>query len=841
MPTPDPTTAPKRLRLNIRGQVQGVGFRPYIYRTAHACRLTGTILNDTNGVTIEIQGTPHDIQNFLHTLETRTPPVAKIHTLEKQTIPILSDETQFTILPSQPGNAPRAAVTPDIATCPDCLRELNTPGDPRHAYPFINCMHCGPRYSIIKAVPYDRRNTTMSAFTMCPDCQRQYDTPLDRRFHAQPNACPKCGPLLKIVDPNGHPITVAPQPLHDGKSGGQDTDLSGGQDTDFGSMKSVSCPPDRPPDPGFQDPISLAARLLHEGKIIALRGIGGLQIACDARNDRTVQLLRQRKQRPTKPFAVMARSIDDIPHVAQCGQHHSDWRNFINQTLDSPQSPILLLPKNPDADLSPHVAPDNHNIGIMLPTTPLHHLLLAQSPPLLVMTSGNPSSEPLCADNDEALKRLGHIADAFLLHDRDIQRRVDDSVLIAVPPDDSPQPGRPLAIPLRRARGYVPSPIFLTNDHTTDLPHVLALGGDMKSAVCVTRRNEAILSEHLGELHNPLSLRNFADTIQKFIQFFDIQPRAIAHDLHPGYHSTHHADRLARQLGLPLIPVQHHHAHLAAVLAEHQITDQRVIAIIADGTGYGTDNAVWGGEILTGDTSAFERSAHIEYYDLPGGDSAARQTWRPAAAVLHHTLGDAWTQAIDWKGRGVEPEAVNILMQQYQTAQRPLAPTSSTGRLFDAAAFLLELCSGNHHEAQAPMSLENAALQIDGSDTPDIPENLFTESRPGHYHMTPAPIFDLFQKSVKNTSKTPKIAHFFHRALAAMFARTAIRIAEDTGLKTVVLSGGCFANRLLLKYTSKELINNDLKVITHKNTPIGDGALALGQAAVAISTISQGE
>ncbi|MFW5870720.1 MAG: carbamoyltransferase HypF, partial [Candidatus Sumerlaeota bacterium] len=583
-----------------------------------------------------------------------------------------------------------------------------------------------------------------------------------------------------------------------------------------------------------------AATLLTEGRILAVRGIGGFQLACRADDNAAVELLRRRKARETKPFALMARSFAHVREIVDCGADGSIFFEHARRLLSSPASPIVLLPRRDNVRVAPGVAPGNAALGVMLPYTPLHHLLLEQGPALLVMTSGNPSSEPLCADNDEALERLSHIADYFLLHDRDIERRVDDSVLIALAPEHSPDKEQPWTLPLRRARGYVPAPLPLKSA-AREMGEVLAFGGDLKSAICLTRRGEALMSEHLGELENPASYRNFVHTVDKFLQFFDVEPCAVAIDLHPGYLSSKYGRCWARAHGCDVVPVQHHHAHLAGGLVEYGIEDEMVVAITADGTGYGSDGAVWGGEILVGNAAGFERIAHIGYYDLPGGDLAARQTWRPAAALLHCIYGTEWKEIVDWKTKGVNREVLEILDKRFTSDEAPQSPTSSTGRLFDAAAFLLGFCNENLNEAQAPMALESAAMESEKPDWCIGTETLLKKTEEETFLLNPLAVFEKIVAGLQNGEDRCVLARFFHEALATMLAEGAIEAVRRKNLGRVVLSGGCFANRLMIGSVSRKLRKAGLEVLAHRLVPTGDGGLALGQAAIAAAAISQGE
>lgn len=756
-----------RRRLDVTGRVQGVGFRPFVYRLATDLGLTGSVSNDPSGVVIEVEGPSERIATFAGRLENELPPLAQIESLTAQDIACVGDRT-FHIKPSVQTGQPDAEFTPDVATCDDCFRELFDAKDRRYRYPFINCTNCGPRYSIIQGVPYDRCRTTMSVFEMCPDCQAEYDDPADRRFHAQPNACAVCGPQVWLTDRQGRKI--------DG------------------------------------DAIALCAENIRAGRIAAIKGLGGFHLACRADDDRVVRVLRDRKERETKPFALMVHSLEGARQIA-------DIDDAAAGALGSPARPIVLARKRTDARIGEEVAPETDCFGVMLPYTPLHHLLLAEDLRPLVMTSANPSEEPLCCDNAEALERLASIADVFLLHDRDIERRVDDSVVLAVD-----RPARTI-LPLRRARGYAPAPIHL--DAEAPEP-ILAVGGELKSAICLYTGRSAVLSEHLGELTNPAAYRHFVQTIERFVQLLHVTPRVVACDLHPDYAAT----RWAHSLGLPVIDVQHHHAHVVGCMADNRITG-KVVGISCDGTGYGTDGVIWGCEVFVCDEADFERAAHLRYYPLLGGDSAAKQTWRPAAGLLFETFGSSWCEQADSLLQRVPADALQVAAGRFAHVDR-IAKTSSLGRLFDAVAFLLGCCDYNHHEAQAAMSLEALAERCGDSDT-CLPQTLIAKD--DILVLDPRPLITEMVSAIADGGNPAGLARGFHDSVAMMLASAAIRTARRTELKRVVLSGGCFVNRLLLERTATALTEAGLQVFTHQQTPPGDGGLALGQAVVAAERI----
>lgn len=752
----------------MRGRVQGVGFRPHVYRLAVEMQLAGFVGNSPAGAFIEIEAAAAQINRFRERLLVELPPLAEISALEEAELSP-NGKPGFDILPSEHEGEQRAEITPDSATCGDCLREMSDPTDRRYRYPFINCTNCGPRYSIVQSIPYDRRNTTMSAFVMCPDCQGEYDDPLDRRFHAQPNACPVCGPHIWLTDNQGEQVAG--------------------------------------------DAVRLAASWLAAGKIVAIKGLGGFHLACRADEDEPVATLRRRKSREAKPLAMMAGSLNAVREIVELDAASE-------AALASPARPIVLAPKRVDAKISPHVAHGSETFGVMLPYTPLHELLFAEGLPPLVMTSGNPSAEPLCRENDEAINRLGHIADGFLLHNRDIERGIDDSVVMAVPFS---------LIPLRRARGFVPAPIRVRIN--TDKP-ILATGGELKSTVCLMSDGEAVVSEHLGDLTNPAAYRNFVAAIDCFQKLLDLKPAVVACDMHPEYAAT----RYARQLGLPLTEVQHHHAHVVACMAENGVTGE-VIGLACDGTGYGTDGTIWGCEVFLADEADFRRVGHLKAFPSPGGDAAAIETWRPAAGVLHETWGGQWPASVEAAMRRVDPEAVATARSRMASASARIVRTSSLGRFFDAVAFLLGVCDRNRCEAEAPMALEAIAATA-------------TESRPlewslnidedGVVEMDFRPMIRQLLETAGDRSAIAALARGFHDSLADMLAACVGRVVETHGNRPVMLTGGCMANRFLLRRLWDLLRTAGLEVYIHRLLPPGDGGISLGQAVCAAEKLKRG-
>ena len=731
--------------------------------------------NDPRGAFIELEGPGYLLSQFRERLEAELPPLAEIASIEEMELP-LRGETGFRILPSVVEGAQNAEITPDTAMCVDCLRELHTATDRRYRYPFINCTNCGPRYSIIQAVPYDRHNTTMSVFPMCSLCQAEYDNPADRRFHAQPNACEKCGPRVWLTDHEGNKIAG--------------------------------------------DAIRLAAQWLKSGRIVAVKGLGGFHLACRADEDVAVAELRRRKAREAKPLAMMVRSLAAARELVLLDAPSAE-------ALTSPARPIVLAPKCEGAHISKHVAPASECFGVMLPYTPLHTLLFDEDLGPLVMTSGNPSEEPLCCGNDEALRRLGKIADGFLLHNRDIERRVDDSVVLAVTlPGDLPEP---VVAPLRRARGYAPAPMRVS---TQAQAPILATGGDLKSTVCILAGREAVVSEHLGELGNPAAYRNFVGTAQRFQELLDVRPEVVACDMHPEYVSS----RYARSLGLRATAVQHHHAHIVSCMAENGVNG-KVIGLVCDGTGYGLDGTIWGCEVLVCDEAEVARASHLRTWQLPGGDAAALETWRPAAGLLHEVFGEQWPRSAEAAMQRVDRETLALTRRMLPVPEARIVRTSSLGRLFDGIAFLLGLCRRNRYEAEAAMTLEAAAAGCEHADPFDW---RLVENDDGTMAADFAPMVTALLEGMASGRPVGELARAFHETVAAMLAACVNHAAEHSGLNRVMLSGGCFANRLLLIRIWALLRKTGLDVYIHRLVPPGDGGIALGQAVAAAVRLERG-
>lgn len=752
--------------------MQGVGFRPFVFRIAQDEKVVGFVGNDARGVVVEAQGEPRRLRRFFQRLRRELPPLARIDRCRGTRLAVAPDEHDFRIEPSTDQQADRIAdVTVDSAVCADCLREMREPTDRRHAHALINCTQCGPRYSIVTGVPYDRPNTTMRSFAMCDRCAAEYHDVTDRRFHAQPIACRDCGPQLELLGSDG---------------------------------KTVS-----------DDPIATTHRMLMEGRIVAIKGIGGFHLACRADLDHPVQRLRDVKHRLARPFAVMAPDLTGACSLARFGSRGLGL-------LSSPAAPIVLAPRNDGAKVSRHVAPGLTRLGVMLPYTPIQHLLFDRGLPALVMTSANDGGEPLVTDNADALRRLAPLCDAILLHDREIVRAVDDSVLLDVG-DDAP------AIFLRRARGYVPAPLAGRFDGSG-----ICAGGDLKSVAAVVRPDDAILSQHLGDLENAASLELYARTIDDLLELFHATPQWVAHDLHPRYGSTHHAQRLAERFDVPLIGVQHHHAHAASVMVEHGI-DGPVLAVICDGTGFGEDGTVWGGELLRCDALGFTRLASLLPIPLPGGDSAARQVSRIGLSVLRLALGDGFER---------HPVAERLLSTCADRSillamlERGLAcPLSSgAGRWFDAISSILGLCERNSYEAEAAMRLEAAADYADpaGESTSVVREPLWERIESlGIARLSLLPFVRQMLDELARGTPTDMLALRFHEQFAGMWTSEVVRAGRQTGLRTVVLSGGVMCNARLSRQLSARLVEQGFKVFRHEKVPPNDGGLALGQAMVA--------
>ena len=762
----------QRIRARVEGTVQGVGFRPFVYRLAREEDLAGHVLNDERGVLLEVEGRPPAVERFLARLRSEAPPLAAIERVLCDPLEP-SGEREFRIVASTGGGDPDALVAPDTATCPDCLAELRDPGDRRYRYPFINCTNCGPRFTIVRGVPYDRPLTTMAGFRMCADCRREYDDPTDRRFHAQPNACPRCGPRLRLVDSGGRALAV----------------------------------------PGTRDAIEGAARRLADGVIVALKGLGGFHLACNAADEEAVAALRARKHREDKPFALMVSDTAAAARLVELGDDE-------NRLLGSIERPIVLAPRRSGARVAGGVAPVAPELGVMLPYTPLHDLLLtdfrsaAGEDATLVMTSGNVSDEPIAYADDDALERLAPIADLFLVHDRPIYSRTDDSVVRVVRVGHGRRP-----LPIRRSRGYVPGHLELPVAAGRPL---LACGADLKNTFCLARGSRAWVGHHIGDLEHYPTHRAFREGIAHFERLFAVRPRVVAHDLHPGYFSTAYA--LERD-DVELVGVQHHHAHLAACLAEHGLEGPAVGAIY-DGTGYGTDGTVWGGELLVGGLTGFERAGSLRPVRMPGGAAAIREPWRMACAWLTAAFGEP--QPLPPRLAGVVDERRWRAMAQVGASEVVSPVTTSMGRLFDAAAALCGVGLGVNYEGQAAIELEAAA---GGSEAGAY--ELPIEDGENGLALDPGETLRAMTADLASGTSVGAVSARFHGAVANSTVRACGAVAARRGLDTVVLSGGVFQNRLLLERAAAALDDAGLRVLTPERLPAGDGGISFGQAAVA--------
>ncbi len=752
-----------RLSLQIRGAVQGVGFRPFIYRLATELQLTGWVTNDSAGVLIEVEGTEDRLVIFQHRLTTEQPPRLQIHQIETIWIEPIGD-TEFIIrIAELEGETPKSAIVlPDLATCPDCLSEIFDPSDLRYRYPFTNCTNCGPRYSIIEALPYDRIRTSMKDFPMCAACLAEYTNPLSRRFHSQPNACPACGPKLELWDRDGQVLASGDRAL------------------------------------------LAAVTQIAEGKILAIKGLGGFQIIVDARNHDAVQLLRQRKQRPHKPFAVM------YPDLAQI-QADCIVSELEVSLLRSPEAPIVLLRQHHQLTLACEaVAPRNPDLGVMLPYTPLHHLLMAKIQFPVVATSGNLADEPICIDEQQALERLGQIADVFLVHNRPIVRPVDDSI-VRVMVD------RPLI--LRRARGYAPMPIVNGDGDTDPDRQILAVGGHLKNTIALSFDRQIILSQHIGDLQTVSAFENFQTVIASLSSIYEFKPDTIACDAHPDYLSSQFAHKLGQQLAIPVIPVQHHYAHVLSCMTDNHIAPP-VLGIAWDGTGYGLDGTIWGGEFLLVTERAWERVAHFRTFPLPGGDRAIKEPRRAAVGMLWELFGERLREMPQLKPlRAFSPqEFQQIAVMLSKQINAPL--TSSVGRLFDAIASLLDLRHQASFEGQAAMELE---FILD----PAIDEYYEFDTRSNIINWSPAIVAIL--NDLDRQVPLNWISAKFHNTLVEII----ISIAQQVGVSQIALTGGCFQNKYLTERAVQRLRQEGFNPFWHHQIPPNDGGLAVGQTIAA--------
>ncbi|MEN8127411.1 MAG: carbamoyltransferase HypF [Planctomycetota bacterium] len=761
----------KRQRVTIRGRVQGVGCRPYIYRLAAESGLTGTVRNDTRGVTIEVQGSGTDLDAFAARLTDSAsadfPALMEIVECDVQEIAVVDNESAFQIIESNVAGSPVSQVTPDCASCPACLKEMKTGNDFRYRYPFINCTHCGPRYSIIKTIPYDRPNTTMSEFAMCERCWAQYEDVWDRRFHAQPVACPTCGPKIWLVDKQGKTIET-------------DSDKT----------------------------IARCSEVLRSGGIAAIKGLGGFHLAADATNEQAVQELRKRKYRDAKPFAMMTASVEVIQKYAMVDE-------VSQQLLKSAESPIVLLDKKEPNAIAPSAAFGTNRFGFILCYTPLHHLLFAEDGvEVLVMTSANLSDEPLICKNNQAIEELGEIADVFLMHDRDIYWQVDDSVTHEVDGQ---------AAFLRRARGYVPTPIYRDKPSPRE---IFAAGPDLKNTFCFVKGDQYLMSEHIGDLADGRVYRHYAKSVEHLQNLFEVSPEVVVCDLHPGYLSTHYAEQVK---DVQLIRVQHHWAHIASVLADANEPGP-VIGLVADGTGYGTDGAIWGCECLIASLTEFERFGHLAYYPLAGGDKASKEAIRPLVGLLGAEGVEDHADIL----AQIEPDAdkIRLIAAQIEKGLNAVQ-TSSLGRLFDAVAALIGLGTKNRFEAELPMALES---MIAGGIEDAYPIKLTEGSG---VVLEYAPIVSGVIEDVRRGVSRGIIAARFHNSICEGLLELAKLARQRTELTSAALSGGVFCNRYLANRMIGRLQQEQFRVLWKKSVPVNDGGIALGQAAIAAAMIQK--
>ena len=761
--------ARRRARVRVEGTVQGVGFRPYVYRLAQSLALDGFVLNDSRGVLVEVEGDSVGVAAFVERLGGEAPPLAVIERVRCEDVSP-TGASGFEIRESPRGGLPDAPVTPDSATCADCLAELFDPADRRFRYPFTNCTNCGPRFTIVRGIPYDRPYTTMSGFRMCASCQAEYDDPGDRRFHAQPNACPQCGPSVALLDAAGSAVDLG----------------------------------------GARDAIAALARELLDGRIAALKGIGGFHLACRADDEDAVARLRARKHREDKPFALMPADLEMARGLVLLD---SDAERL----LLGPERPIVLAPRRDGARVAAAVAPGALELGVMLPYAPLHHLLLADAGTTLVMTSGNVSDEPIAYGDEDARERLRGIADLFLFHDRPIQTRTDDSVVRVVR-------GRPTV--LRRSRGYVPASLALPGGTPRA---VLGCGAELKSTFCVARGERAWVSHHIGDLHNYETLSSFREGVAHFERLFAVQPEVVAHDLHPEYLSTKYA---MERSDVDFVGVQHHHAHLAACLAEHGASDPALGAIY-DGTGYGLDGTVWGGELLLGDAAGFRRVGTLVTARLPGGERAIKQPWRMACAWLGVACGGA-AVSLPSVLRGRVEDRAWAQVSELARAGVASPETTSMGRLFDAVAALCGVRVEVSYEGQAAIELE-AACAATGSGAP-YPVAV---DRGGEL-LVLDPREAILAVAADIAAGTPVgvVAARFHAGVAAATVAACAQLAGEHGVGDVVLSGGVFQNRRLLSETAAGLQEAGLRVLVPERLPCNDGGIAYGQVAVAAARLA---
>jgi hydrogenase maturation protein HypF len=749
----------QRVEISIKGIVQGVGFRPFVYNLAKRHRLLGYVLNNTSGVFIDVEGESASINDFIEHIKTQPPPLAAIFEMNSRTAePIGYDD--FVIRRSEDEKEKFVPISPEIATCEECISDIFDPANRIYRYPFTNCTNCGPRFTIVKDIPYDRKFTTMAPFEMCDKCRAEYEDPANRRFHAQPNACPKCGPSLTLLNNEGVKIET-------------------------------------------EDVIQTSCRLLKEGKILAIKGLGGYHLACDAMNRQAVKELRSRKFREYKPFALMVKDVETARSLCEV---NAEEARLLTGTI----RPIVLLRKRPDCPAAEEIAPNQGFHGIMLPYTPLHHILLAESGLILVMTSGNISSEPIVYQDKEGMMRLKGIADYYVMHDREIHIRTDDSVSRVWRSEGSV---------LRRSRGYVPFPLPMSYEFAG---RILACGAELKNTFCLTRGNFAFMSHHIGDLENMETFTSFETGIEHFKRIFNIQPTAIAYDLHPEYLSTKYALDLK---GLPKFGVQHHHAHIVSCMGDNGIQG-RMIGVSFDGTGYGTDGKIWGGEFLVCDEGGFQRAAHFEYMPLPGGEKAIKEPWRMGAGYLYRTYGENMLDlGIKFVRSFDKDKWATVKKMIEKNINTPM--TSSAGRLFDAVSALLGVRNEVYYEGQAAIELEMLADDAAGSYSFELEERGDTQV------ILIGPLMRRIVSDLESGVSPSTAAAKFHNTMSEIILEVCLRIHKKTGLDRIALSGGVFQNMRLLDKTHDLLSRKGFTIFTHHRVPTNDGGLSLGQAIIA--------
>ncbi|MBN1695403.1 carbamoyltransferase HypF [candidate division WOR-3 bacterium] len=755
----------ERRKIEIRGIVQGVGFRPAVYRIAKRYNLKGSVFNDSKGVTLDVEGCPEDINSFLEELKKNPPPLSDIGEIRGEELPV-KEFNEFKIIESEESEEKTTLVSPDISTCDDCRKELLSKKDRRYLYPFINCTNCGPRFTITKELPYDRKNTTMKKFDMCEKCRTEYENPEDRRFHAQPNACGKCGPHLELLNFKGKKLNG--------------------------------------------NPINKAIKLLKKGKTIAVKGLGGFHLACNAKDIKAITILRERKMRPYKPLALMAKDIPTIEKFVEVSEEE-------RELLMSPRAPVVLLKKKEKCSLPDNIAPNNNFLGFMLPYTPLH-ILLFEKLEVLIMTSGNKRDEPIAFDNRDAIKRLEGIADYFLIHNRDIWMQADDSVARIV--DDEP-------LLLRRSRGYAPQPIRypIWNEKK-----IIGFGAHKHNTFSISRGDEIFVSHYIGETDNLETIKAFERGIEHFTNFFDIPPDIAVVDLHPAYQATKFGKKWAFDNNKPLIEVQHHHAHIASCLADN-LLDEKVIGVAWDGTGYGEDGNIWGGEFLVADLEGFERKAHLQYIPLPGGDIAVKEPWRMGAVYLYDIFGDSFRRLdIDFVKTLDKKKWLYIKTMIDKRVNSPL--TSSIGRLFDAVSSILGLRSSISYQGQAAIELEMIAKEDEHEFYKfDIIRNTNT------YIIDPKKVIESILEDIKKGTANGYISMKFHIGLAEMIVGVSNLLREETNINKVCLSGGVFQNMVLRKEATQRLKKQRFEVYNHSKIPPNDGGISAGQVAIAMRRV----